>query len=116
MKKESAGPLIGGFFIGGVVTLIAVFASGWAVTSTSAREMGQEMAEQAVVDRLADIAMVEVRQDPAFQEKLQEMKELQAWEQEDFVAEQGWATLPGKEEPNMEVAEELAERLTDQQG
>lgn len=116
MKKESAGPLIGGFFIGGVVTLIAVFASGWAVTSTSARETGQEMADQAVVDRLADIAMVEVKQDPAFQDKLEELQELQSWEQEDFVVEQGWATLPGQKEPNTEVAEELAERLTGQEG
>lgn len=114
MNKQSVGPLVGGFFIGGVVTLITVFASGWAVTNSSAQEMAQEMAEEAVTERLAEIALIEARDNPQFEEKVDALRELSSWEQEDFVVEQGWATLPGREEPNTAVAEEIAEQLSEE--
>ena len=111
MKKEYIKPLIWGVVVGAIVLLIVIFATGWVVTSGSARAKAEEMAEAAVVDRLAPICVAQFLQDPKKEERLKELKEVDSWKRSEYVQKQGWATMPGEKEPDSKVADECAKRL-----
>ena len=111
MRKEMIKPFVWGMVVGAIVLLIVIFSTGWVVTSGSAKAKAEEMAKQAVVDRLAPICVAQFQQDQNREERLKELKELDSWKRGDYVKEQGWATMPGEKEPDSKVAEECARRL-----
>jgi hypothetical protein len=111
MKKEMIKPFLWGVAVGVVVLLIVIFSAGWVTTTGSAKAKAEEMAEQAVIDRLADICVAQFKQDPGKDRKLEEMKKESTWQQGDYVEKQGWATMPGSKSPDPEVADECAERI-----
>ena len=94
-----------------VVTMIIGFAWGGWVTGGTAEKIAEEMAEDAVVLRLAPICVFQFNQDPEKDQKLKELKETSNWKRGDFVEEQGWATMPGEEEPDSKVADACANLL-----
>jgi hypothetical protein len=100
--------------VGSVVLLIVIFSAGWVVSSGSAE--AKAMATDAVMNRLAPIAIAQLMQDPNKEERLKELKKLKFWGQNnrsDYVQKQGWATMPGEKEPDGQVADEVARRLMD---
>ena len=113
MKKEYIKPFVWGFVFGAIVLLIVIFSAGWVTTSGSAQNKAEEMAEEAVVARLAPICVVQFLQDPEKDKKLKELKETSSWERGDYVKKQGWATMPGEKEPDSKVADECANRLVE---
>jgi len=113
MRKESVAPFVSGVVVGAIVLLIVIFAASWVVTSSSANDKATQMVEEAIVDRLASIAVVQFHQDPNKEDKLNEMREMRYYQRNEYVEEAGWATMPGDELPDPEVAEECAERLMD---
>ena len=94
-----------------VLTIIIGFTLGGWVTGGTAQNMAEESAEKAVVDRLAAICIVQFKQDPEKDKKLEELKKTDSWERRDYVKKQGWATMPGEKEANSEVAEECGKLL-----
>ena len=94
-----------------VLTMIVGFTWGGWMTGGSAQKMAEEMAEDAVVNRLAPMCVVRFNEDPEKDQKLKELKEAGAWKGGDYVKEQGWATLPGEEKPDTKVAKECAKQL-----
>jgi len=116
MKKEYIKPFAWGMAVGMVVLLIVIFSAGWVVTSSSAKAEAKEMVADAVMDRLAPIGIAQFMRDPNKEQRLEEMKKLNAWgenSKSDYVQKQGWATMPGDDKPDGEVADEVARRLTD---
>jgi hypothetical protein len=116
MKKEYIKPFAWGMAVGMVVLLIVIFSAGWVVTSSSAKAEAKVMAEDAVMDRLAPIGIAQFMKDPNKEQRLEEMKKLNTWGEHSrsaYVKKQGWATMPGEKEPDGEVADEVARRLTD---
>ena len=116
MKKEYIKPFALGLGVGAIVLLIVIFSAGWVVTSGSAKAEARQMAAQAVLDRLAPIAVAQFMQDPNKEELLKEMKKLDSWgenNRSNYVQKQGWATMPGEKEPDGQVADEVARRLND---
>jgi hypothetical protein len=113
VKKEYIKPFVWGLVVGAIVLLIVIFSAGWVTTSGSAQNKAEEMAEEAVVARLAPICVVQFLQDPEKDKKLKELKETSAWERDDYVKKQGWATMPGEKEPDSKVADECANRLVE---
>jgi hypothetical protein len=113
MKKEYFKPFVWGMAVGMVVLLIVVFSAGWVVTSGAAKAQAHEMSTNAVIDRLAPIAIAQFMEDPNKEERLKELKKLDYWKRGAFVKEQGWATMPGEKEPQSNVADECANRLMD---
>jgi hypothetical protein len=90
-----------------VITMLIGFTwGGWVTGGTAAK-----MAEALVVTRLAPICVAQFKQDPARDQKLKEFKEVSSWGRGEYVAKQGWATLPGEKEPNRDVADECAKLL-----
>ena len=116
MKKEYIKPFAWGMAVGMAVLLIVIFSAGWVVTSSTAKAEAKEMAADAVMDRLAPIGIAQFMKDPNKEQRLEEMKKLESWganNKSDYVKKQGWATMPGEKEPDGEVADEVARRLTD---
>jgi hypothetical protein len=94
-----------------VVVLIIGFNWGGWVTGGSARDTAVQSGKDAVILRLAPICVYQFNQDPEKDQKLTELKEVSAYQRDDYVMEQGWATIPGEEEPDKKVADECAKLL-----
>lgn len=113
MKKEYIKPFVWGMVVGAIVLLIVIFSTGWVVTSGSAKTKAEEMAKDAVVNRLAPICVEQYLQDPKKEERLKELKNIDSWKRGEYVQKQGWATMPGEKEPDGKVADECARRLVE---
>lgn len=113
MRKASVKPFLSGILIGAVVLLVVIFAAGWVVTSSSAHATAEQMAEKAVVDRLAGICVAQFQQDPAKTERVKVLKEKNSWERGRYVKEMGWATMPGDKSPGIGVPDACAQRIMD---
>ena len=113
MKKEYIKPFVWGLVAGAIVLLIVIFATGWVTTSSSAQTKAEEMAEEAVLKRLAPICVKQFNQDPNKEARLKELKEIDSWKRGDYVKKQGWATMPGEKEPDSKVADECARRIVE---
>lgn len=111
--KEKIKLLVWGAIGGAIVLAIIGFAWGGWVTGGTAQEMAKEMADEAVIDRLAPICVLQFNQDPEKDKKLAELKKLSSWDRGPYVEKQGWATMPGEKEPDSEVAGECAGRLVE---
>ena len=109
MKKEMIKPFIWGIVVGAIVLLIVIFAAGWVVTNGKA----EEMAEQAVVDRLVSICVKQFLEDPNKEERLKEFEEKSYWQRGLYVKEGGWATMPDEVSPDDRVADECARQLSE---
>jgi pimeloyl-ACP methyl ester carboxylesterase len=94
-----------------VLTMIIGFAWGGWVTGRTARTLAEDVAEDAVVERLALICVYQFNQDPAKAAQLAELKETSSYQRRTFVQDQGWATVPGEEAPDRKVAEECVKLL-----
>ena len=94
-----------------VLTMIIGFAWGGWVTGRTARALAEDIAEDAVAARLAPICVAQFNQDPGKDAKLEEMKKASTYQRRTFVQDQGWATMPGEEGPNRDVADECVKLL-----
>jgi hypothetical protein len=94
-----------------VLTMIIGFSWGGWVTGGTARQTAAVMAEEAVVKRLAPICVLQAARDPARVGKLVALKGESSWQQGDYIGKQGWATMPGEQEPDRRVAEACAALL-----
>jgi len=72
---------------------------------------GEQSAEKSVNDRLAKICVYQFGKDPEKDLKLEELKGKSSWNRGDYLKNQGWATMPGEEEPDHGVAEKCVELL-----
>ena len=79
---------------------------GWVLGSTA-----QQRVESAVVDRLADICVAQLQQDPLKDQKVAAFSQLPYDKRGAFVENQGWATMPGATKPNGAVAEKCGDRI-----
>ena len=93
------------------LTMIIGFAWGGWVTGRTARTLAEDVAEDAVVERLALICVHQFNQDPAKAAQLAELKETSSYQRRTFVQDQGWATMPGEEAPDRAVATECVKLL-----
>jgi hypothetical protein len=94
-----------------VLTMIIGFAWGGWVTGGTAQKMAEKMAGDAVVKRLAPMCVVQFNRDPGKDQKLKELKEASTYQRGEYVEKQGWATMPGEEKADSNVAEECARLL-----
>ncbi len=111
MNSEKIKLLLGGAAGGAIVLAIIGFAWGGWVTGGTAREMAVVAAGDAVAERLAPICVEQYTQAPEKDQKLKTMMEKNAWERGNYVAEQGWATMPGEKNHDGTVSRKCAELI-----
>jgi hypothetical protein len=94
-----------------VLTMIVGFSWGGWVTGGTARQTAETMASDAIVHRLAPICVVQSARDMGKGPKLVALKDESSWQRGEYVGKQGWATMPGEQEPDRRVAEACATLL-----
>jgi hypothetical protein len=108
----SLKPGIWGAVIGAVAISVMGFSSfGWTLGSTAER-MAKERAQTAVVGVLAPICVEKFQHQADAATKLIEFKKVSSsWDRRSIIEKGGWATMPGSDAPNSEIASACAERL-----
>ena len=110
---QEINPVLWGAVGGGIAVAIIGFAWGGWVTGSTAQNMAEELAQRAVVARLAPICVEQFNQDSEKDQKLTTLKETDSWKRNDYVENQGWATMPGEKEADGKVAGKCAKLLVE---
>jgi hypothetical protein len=111
MKKQSISPFVFGMAVGAIVLLIVGFSADWVVTTGAAQKEAERVAQEAIVEELVPICVAQFEQEPNQTEALQQLKEQSTWGRGDHVEKQGWATMPGSQSANADIADECAEKI-----
>ncbi|WP_099864768.1 hypothetical protein [Pararhizobium haloflavum] len=108
-------PAAWGAAAGAVAIIVVSTSAGWLVTSGSAMEQAETQADQAVITALTPICVAQFTSvdESRRGQHIAALEEESSWNQGDYIEENGWATMPGSEEPNGELAEACAEQLLD---
>jgi hypothetical protein len=93
------------------LTMVFGFTWGGWVTGGTARQTAETTARDAVVQRLAPICVTQSARDLGIGQKLVALKDETTWQRGEYVGQQGWATMPGEQEPDRRVAEACATLL-----
>lgn len=105
-------PGVWGVVLGSVLTMILGFSYGGWTTSGTATRLARQQADTAVTTALVPLCVAQSKVDRTAAKKLVELKALaSSYEQQEFVTKTGWATVPGSESPNRDVAEACASAL-----
>ncbi len=116
MKKQTITNFIWGVAAGGVALAVILFATGFAVTSSTAEQQARSTAQSAVAESLAKICVAQFEMAPDKATKLAAMKDLSSWQRGNYVQDQGWATMPGSDSSAGSVASECALLLNEMTG
>jgi dienelactone hydrolase len=105
-------PGVWGAIIGSILTMIVGFNWGGWTTSSTANQVAIQRVDAAVTTAFVPVCLAQEKVDASKGKKLGERKAITAsYEQTDFVVKAGWATFPGKADPNRDVAEACASAL-----
>jgi hypothetical protein len=104
--------MLWGAVVGAIVMMIAGFwGLGWTLGSTADR-MANDRSEAAVVAALTPVCVARFRAQTDAATKLADLKKAaQSWDRSSFIEKGGWATTPGSDTPNSDVARACAEKL-----
>ena len=98
-------PGVYGAVIGAVVVGIVGFTWGGWVSGGTAQDRAMAMAHNDVVAALEPVCLDKARTDPDRAAKLATIREASSFKRRDAVMETGWATVPGAEAPDRELAQ-----------
>lgn len=97
-------PSLLGAVVGAVaITFIGFSWGGW-VSGNSADEMAEDRSEEAVTLALTPICVYQSSEDPNIETVISSMKAARSYQRSEFIMEAGWATMPGEDEPNAQIA------------
>ena len=94
-----------------ILTMIVGFIWGGWVTDSTAKRLARETADDAVIERLASICVAQFNQAPGNGAKLEELKKASTYQRDDYVRDQGWATMLDEESPDRKVTDACVELL-----
>ena len=81
------------------------------MTGSGAKKMATEMAQDSVIAALVPFCLDMSRTDNERIAKLATIREASAFQRRDAVMETGWATMPGSDGPNRDLAQACIEGL-----
>jgi hypothetical protein len=111
LQSESRTRLLQGAACGALATAIIGFGFGGWMLGSKAHTMAEQNASKAVVAALAPICVDKFQRTAEAKATLAQLKATDSWKQDTFVVNGGWATFPGGNEPNRNVAEACAKML-----
>ena len=105
-------PGVTGALIGAIVTMLYGFTEGGWYSGASAERLAQEASSAAVVQAFVPVCVSLSKADPNSPAKLAEFAVIRtSYEQRDFVAKSGWATMPTQTTPSLTLATACADVL-----
>ncbi len=105
-------PALFGVAVGAVAAAIVGFSVGGWVTAGGAERLAAARGDAAAVKALVPHCLALSENDPQSAAIMAQLKDARSYERDNIVADAGWATQPGAERPDQQVAAECAERLT----
>lgn len=99
LKPGIYGALLGGAFVG----IVGFSWGGW-MTGGGAEEMAKKLAEEEVIAALVPVCLDMSRADSERVAKLATIREASNFRRRDAVIATGWATMPGSDAPNRDLA------------
>lgn len=98
--------------VGGAIAL-AIVGFGWAgwVTGGTAEAMAKKQAKSATVAALAPICAARFQAESDFDVRLSELNDTRSYQRSSFIEKGGWATMPGSEKGDRDVAKACAEMI-----
>lgn len=100
LKPGIYGAVIGAVFLG-----VSGFTWGGWVTSGTSNKMAMAISRQDVVASMVPVCLDIARSDPARAEKLATIRAASTYQRRDALMEAGWATVPGADAPNRDIAQ-----------
>ncbi len=101
-----------GVGVGAVAVAIIGFSWGGWVTGGTATAMAAEKARQDVVTTLVPFCLDRSQADPQETKWMADLKKASAYQRTGILMEAGWATMPGMDEPDRDLAKACAETLS----
>lgn len=98
-------PGIYGAVIGAAVVGIVGFSWGGWVTGGTAHDRAMEMAHDDVVAAMVPVCLDMAGADPDRVAKLAVIRDTKTYQRRDALMEAGWATVPGAEAPDRDIAQ-----------
>lgn len=98
-------PGIYGALTGAVFVAIVGFTWGGWVTGGGANKMAMDMAHDDVIAALVPVCVDMSRSDTDRASKIATIEEASTYQRRSALMETGWATVPGSEEPNRDLAQ-----------
>ena len=102
---EWTKPGIFGALGGAIAVSILGFTWGGWTTSGSAQTMAQDMAADEVTLAMVPVCLGKAAADPTRAEKLANLQELSGFRRRNALMETGWATRPGTDAPDRDLAD-----------
>jgi hypothetical protein len=101
-----------GVVLGSILTMIVGFSYGGWMTNGTAVQQAKQRADVAVTAALVPLCVAQSKADRGVTQKLADLRAItSSYEQHEFVTKTGWATVPGSDSPNRDVAEACASAL-----
>lgn len=102
--------IYGAFFGAVFIAFVGFFWGGW-MTAGGADKMATKMARDEVVAALVPFCLDMSRADDKRLAKLVTIRAASSFKRGEAVMDAGWATVPGSDEPNRDVAQACIEGL-----
>lgn len=100
LKPGIYGALIGAVFVG-----VAGFTWGGWVTGGTAHDQAMAMSRDDVVASMVPVCLDMARSDPSRLDKLATIRATSTYQRRDALMTAGWATMPGTDVPNRDIAQ-----------
>lgn len=104
-------PGVYGAGIGAVAVMIVGFSWGGWMTGGGANELAADRAHDEVIAALVPLCLRISQDDPDRSAKMATITEAATYQRRDAVMEAGWATVPGADAPNRDLAQACIEVL-----
>ncbi len=103
-KPDWLKPGLTGAVVGGALVAIVGFSWGGWVTGSGATEMAKTMAHDDVIAALVPVCVDMSSKDVDRATKLATIKEASSYKRSAVLMDSGWATVPGAQEPDRDLA------------
>lgn len=100
LKPGIYGALIGAVFVG----VVGFTWGGW-VTGGTANDRAMAMSRDDVVASMVPVCLDMARSDPSRADKLATIQAASTYQRRDALMAAGWATMPGTDAPNRDIAQ-----------
>lgn len=97
-------PGVYGAIVGAVAISIFGFNWGGWITGSKASDMAQELANKQVTQAMVPVCLSMAEADPNRTEKLAILQKASGFNRRNAIMETGWATRPGEDAPNRDLA------------
>lgn len=98
-------PGLYGALIGAVVVGVVGFTWGGWVTGGTANERAEAMSRDEVIASMVPVCLDMAQSDPSRADKLATIQSAATYQRREAVMNAGWATIPGTDSPNRDIAQ-----------